>query len=71
MSKTPSENVFDIAFTQRDAEIRRLELERAELEAELEEAVAQFIKAGGSRKLAKKKTKLTPLLLDSTDPDDL
>ena len=63
MAATYGETIWDSAESR--------ELHRAELEAELEEAVAQFIKAGGSRKLAKKKIKLTPLLLDSTDPDDL
>jgi uncharacterized protein (UPF0335 family) len=64
MSKTEYERIYSIAFTARDAEIRRLEAERKDIAEELEALVTEYVKAGGDKKLLRKRRKLSPLLLD-------
>lgn len=65
--------VYEIAFTQRDKEIKQIELMRKHIETDIEEVVAEFVKAGGSKKLlkGKKRAKLPKIALDGTDPRDL
>ena len=64
MSKTEYERIYSIAFTARDAEIRRLEAERKDIAEELEALVTEYVKAGGDKKLLRTRRKLSPLLLD-------
>ena len=39
-----SESVFDIAFTEREKEIMALELQRSDVEEDLEAAIKEFVK---------------------------
>lgn len=71
MARRPRDDAYGAKITEREAEIRKLEQIRADLEKELEDTVSEYIKAGGSKKLLRKKKKLTPLLLDGKDPDKL
>lgn len=71
MAKRQNDDLFGVTITEREAEIRKLEQMRADLERELEDTVSEYVKAGGSKKLLRKKRKLTPLLLDGKDPDKL
>lgn len=65
--------IYEIAFTERDKEIKQTELMRTHIEVDIEEAVAEFVKAGGSKKLLKRKrrAKLPKIALDGTDPRNL
>ena len=65
--------VYDIAFNERDTEIRQVELMRKYINADLEEAIAEYVKAGGSKKLLKKKSsaKVPDIALDGIDPSEL
>ena len=65
------DNIIEAQITEREAEIRKLEQMRADLEKELEDTVLEYVKAGGSKKLLRKKRKLTPLLMEGNDPDKL
>ena len=58
-------NIYEIEFTKRDAEIKRLELMRVQIEEELEQTAKAFVKAGADKKLKKSsKPKVNPVLLD-------
>jgi hypothetical protein len=67
--KRKKENVFNIAFNERDEEIRRLELQRSDAEEDLEEAIAEFLKLSGKKGLKRRKSRIAKVLLDSKDPD--
>lgn len=71
MVRRQKDSIYGAEITEREAEIRKLEQMRADLEKELEDTVREYVRAGGSKKLLRKKRKLTPLLLDGTDPDKL
>lgn len=65
MAKSSEKNVYEIEFTKRDDEIKRLELMRADIEEELEETMKAFVKAGGDRRLKRaKRVRVTSTLLD-------
>ena len=68
--KTP-ENIHDLDFTQRDAEITKLEFQRSYIEEDLEDAISEFIKLTKFRRFKRKKKRLTPLLKDAKNPDKL
>ena len=67
--KRKNENVFNIAFNERDEEIRRLELQRSDAEEDLEEAISEFLKLSKMRGLRLRKRRIAKVLLDSKDPD--
>lgn len=71
MARRQRDDSFGAEISEREAEIRKLEQMRADLEKELEDTVLEYVKVGGSKKLLRKKRKLTPLLLDGNDPDKL
>lgn len=66
--KTP-ENIHDLSFTKREEEIMKLEYQRNDVEEDLEEAIAEFIKITKLRRFKRKKKRLTPLLKDAKNPD--
>lgn len=66
--KTP-ENIHDLSFTKREEEIMKLEYQRKDVEEDLEEAIAEFIKITKLRRFKRKKKRLTPLLKDAKNPD--
>ena len=57
MAKTNSDEIYDIAFTERDSYIATLENRSLELEEDIEEAIRLYVKAGGEKKLKRKKKK--------------
>ena len=63
------DSVFDIAFTKRDEEITALELQRRDIEEDLEEAIDEFVKISKLKSLKKKKKRLSPLLREAKNPD--
>ena len=66
--KTP-ENIHDLSFTQRDEEIMKLEFQRKDIEEDLEDAIAEFVRITKFRSFKRKKKRLTPLLQDAKNPD--
>lgn len=68
--KTP-EKIHDLSFTKREAEIMKLEHQRADVEEDLEAAIAEFVKITKYRSFKRKKKRLTPLLKDAKNPDKL
>ena len=68
--KTP-ENIHDLSFTKREEEIMKLEYQRKDVEEDLEEAIAEFIKITKLRRFKRKKKRLTPLLKDAKNPDKI
>ena len=66
-----AESVFNIAFTEREKEIMALELQRSDIEEDLEEAIKEFVKISKLRRFRRKKKRLTPLLKDGKNPDKL
>ena len=66
--KTP-ENIHDLSFTKRDEEIMKLEYQRKDVEDDLEEAIAEFVKITKLRRFKRKRKRLTPLLKDAKNPD--
>ena len=71
MAKKIREDVYDVIFNERDAEILRLESMKSDLEADIEKAVSEFVKISKKRKLKKKKKKLCTLLLEGVNPDEV
>ncbi len=71
MAKKSPDSVFDIAFTKRDEEIRRLELQKSDVEEDLEEAIEEFIKLSKKSHLKIRKRRVVKVLRDSKDPDKL
>ena len=69
--KKKIDNVFNIAFNERDEEIRRLEIQRSDIEEDMEEAIAEFIKLSKKRYLKIGKPRIAKVLLDSKDPDKI
>lgn len=67
--KMAPDNVFDVAFNKRDEEIIALEFQRADIEEDLEQAIAEFISISKLKSLKKKKKKISPLLKDAKNPD--
>ena len=59
-NKKASNNVFEIAFTERDREIMELELQRSEVEEDLEDAIKEFVKISKQRQFKRKKKRLSP-----------
>lgn len=66
--KTP-ENIHDLAFTERDAEITKLEFQRSYIEEDLETAISEFIRITKYRRFKRKRKRITPLLQDAKNPD--
>ena len=66
--KTP-ENIHDLSYTQRDEEIMKLEFQRKDIEEDLEDAIAEFVRITKFRSFKRKKKRLTPLLQDAKNPD--
>jgi len=66
--KTP-ENIHDLSFTKRDEEIMKLEFQRKDIEEDLEDAIAEFVRITKFRSFKRKKKRLTPLLQDAKNPD--
>lgn len=62
MAKKVTDEVFGIAFTERDNHISTLEKRSVELEEDIEDAINAYIKAGGERKFKGKKKKFTKAL---------
>ena len=54
MAKKNNDNIFNIAFTERDKAIVELEFQRADVEEDLEEAIREFIKITRQGKFKKK-----------------
>lgn len=71
MAKKETENVYEVPFTERDTEIRKLEFQRADVEEDLEEAIREFISITKKRKLGKKMKKVPSVLRDATKQDKL
>ncbi len=71
MAKKPPESVFDIAFTKRDEEIRGLELQKSDIEQDLDDAINEFLKLSKKSQLKLKKKRIVKVLRDSKDPDKL
>ena len=71
MAKEKNYGIYEIKFSERDAEILALEESRAHVTEDLERAVTEFAKLIKKRKLIKKKRKLCSLLLDGNNPDKL
>ena len=69
--KNKKNNIFDIAFTQRDREIMELEFQRSDIEEDLEEAISEFIRISKKKSFKKKTRKVPALLRDSKNPDKL
>ena len=69
--KKEKEQIYSISFSKRDAEIRRLEKERAAIEKELEEQMKKYVRLTGDKRLLPKKRKVNPLLLDGADMEKL
>ena len=65
MARKKEKDVFDVPFTERDLEIRRLEFQRSDVEEDLEEAIAEFISITKMRKLRKKTKKVPAALRDA------
>ena len=65
--KKEHEQIYTISFSKRDAEIKKLEKERAAIEKELEEQVKKYVRLTGEKRLLPKKRKVNPLLLDGAD----
>ena len=57
MAKKETDELYDIAFTERDDRIATLENRSLELEEDIEEAIEAFVKAGGDKKLKRGKRK--------------
>lgn len=68
--KTP-ENIHDLAFTERDAEITKLEFQRSHIEEDLETAISEIIRITKCRRFKRKRKRITPLLKDATNPDKI
>ena len=60
--KETKKDTYDIAFNERENRILDLEFESRNLEEDVEDAIKAYIKAGGSRKLKRKKKKFTKAL---------
>jgi len=71
MAKNKIDSIYNVKFNERDAEILELERMKAELEADVEKSIAEFVKISKKRKFKKKKKKFTPLLLDGVNPDQV
>ena len=71
MAKEKNYGIYEIKFSERDAEILSLEAQKAQLTEDLERAVTEFAKLSKKRRLIKKKRKLCSLLLDGKDPDKI
>ena len=69
-NKEPT-SVYEVPFTERDLEIRRLEFQRADVEEDLEEAIAELIGITKKRKLRKRTKKVPAVLRDATKQEKL
>ncbi|MBQ8380318.1 MAG: hypothetical protein IJY18_00330 [Clostridia bacterium] len=72
MAKKIQDSVYDVVFNERDAEILRLEMMKADIEEDIETAISEFVKISKKRKFKekkRKKKKLCKLLLDGKNPD--
>ena len=67
--KRKYDSVFDVAFTKRNEEVTALEFQRLDVEEDLEEAIAEFIKISKLKSLKRRKKRLSPLLKDAKNPD--
>ena len=67
--KRPPDSVFDVSFTKRDEEMLQLEFQRRDVEEDLEEAIAEFVKISKLRSLKRRRKRLSPLLRDAKNPD--
>ena len=67
--KMAPDSVFDIAFTKRQEEITALEFQRLDVEEDLEEAIAEFIKISKLKSFKRRSNTLSPLLKDAKNPD--
>lgn len=63
------EEIYSISFSRRDAEIKKLEGERAAITDELEKLVREYARLTSDRRLLPKKRKVNPLLSDGIDVD--
>ena len=66
--KTP-ENIHDLSFTKRNEEIVKLEYQRKDVEEDLEQAIAEFVKITKYRSFKRKKKRISPLFQDAVNPD--
>lgn len=71
MAKNKNYGIYEINFSERDAQILALEESKSHVTEDLERAMTEFAKLVGKRKLIKKKRKLCSLLLDGKNPDEL
>ena len=71
MAKREPTSVYEVPFTERDLEIRRLEFQRSDVEEDLEEAIREFIAITKKRKLKKRTKKVPSVLRDATKQDKL
>ncbi len=67
--KRKSDSVFDVAFTKRDEEITALEFQRLDVEEDLEDAIAEFVKISKLKSFKRRRKRLSPLLRDAKNPD--
>ena len=71
MAKKEEHNVYEVPFTERDLEIRRLEFQRSDVEEDLEDAIKEFISITKKRKLRKRTKKIPKVLRDATKIEEL
>ena len=71
MAKKEEHNVYEVPFTERDLEIRRLEFQRSDVEEDLEDAIKEFISITKKRKLRKRTKKIPKVLRDATKFEEL
>ena len=67
--KRQHEEIYSISFNRRDAEIKRLESERAAISKELEALMREYVKLTGDKRLLPKKRRVNTLLADGVDAD--
>ena len=71
MAKKEPTSVYEVPFTERDLEIRRLEFQRSDVEEDLEDAIKEFISITKKRKLRKRTKKIPKVLRDATKFEEL
>ncbi len=69
MNKRQPDSIYNIAFTKRDEEIRRLEFQKSDVEEDLDEAITEFLKLSKKSHMKLKKKRIVKVLMDTKDPD--
>jgi hypothetical protein len=71
MANKANDNVYAIAYDERDGEILRLEKRKAEITADINRTLAELAKVTKKRRLMPKKRRICPLLTDGADLDKI